>query len=201
MRVNEGRCPPNGWHFPIGSVTLEALTRSDLVKAITEYRMRSGQAAGDPVKDIDEYVCKKWPHFCIREYHDTMAPNHAPVGPPPAATLNNRVSLWAALQVQKIPPGGHHLVNQKVADERAAICLSCPRNHPWKSGCGACNATAEHILMTVRKTNRTQYDDRIFGCEVGGFDLRTMAWLPADMAKPDQNELPFLPKSCWRVSL
>ena len=155
-----------------------------------------------PDGDIDDYICGRWPHVCHRDYGDTMAPNHSPTTANPASTLVNRVPLWAALpRSSRFLPGGTPWSARRSP-------TSAPKSAPnarvisvWKTGCGSCHATAEQILMTIRKLNRTPQDDRLFGCEVAGVDLKTIVWFSPEKARPEANELPFLPNSCWRKAL
>jgi hypothetical protein len=202
VKVSPGRTPPRGYHYPVSEtprVVLEAITQEHLEKAICEWRMRNGKPPGDPRREYNDYVCSRWPTYCIPEVGDQV---HSAVSgnPTPQAQdeLANRVPMWAAGMTRRIPQS---LVNQREADRRAEICAGCPRNRPWKGRCTGCQQTTESILIAVRRLSRTPLDQRLFGCEVAGFDCKTAVWLKEDLVKLSEDERGKTPPGCWRHTL
>lgn len=196
MRVNLGLRPPNGPHYPVApGVTLEAHTFDLLYPMITEYRMRHGIAPGDPVKDVDAYVCAKWPHACQQE------PGDGPSNEDRKRGMAQRVATWAALMTRQMPQGGYQLVDDGAAKARAKACPLCPYNRNWRLGCAPCNRTSDALLGVLRKLRSVNVDSSLLGCEVCGHDNATAVFMPDSSMKPDEATKAKLPPGCWMKNL
>lgn len=193
MRINYGLGTPGGPHFPVApGVTLRAHTFPDLFELITEWRTRNGVEVGNPQRDVDNYVCSQWPHFCHKESND---------GPPPSQrgkTMSSRVTTWAILRAREQPPGGYDMVSNDESEKRAQICAKCPLNVAWV-GCQNCHQSTLSILSVVRKLRGTSLDNSLLACEACGHDNRTAVHLPLEILKPmDPQEQNHLPPGCWK---
>ena len=196
MKVNTGMGVPHGPHFEISKgVMLKAATFDLLYPQIIEYRLHHGIPPGDPVKDVNDYICGKWPSFCLPEPGD---------GPDPAvlrASLAQRVTTWAAISIRNQPAGGYELVDDGAASDRAALCLQCPYNKPWRTNCAPCWAVTETLLAQLRRLRSTGPTKPLFACEVDGSDNRTSVFMPDETMKPDAATAPRFWVSCWKRKL
>lgn len=196
MHINKGTVPPGGPHLEVApGVKLTAATYDALYALIVEYRARHALPAGDPVKDVDDYVCGRWPHFCHADRME-RAPDAAP------KKLATRVAEWAGKLIREMPAGGYDLVDTREAARRAEICRTCPFQEDWRGRCSPCVASAESLLSTARKMKKTGLgDSALQGCKICGQDLRTLIWLPESVARATDEERKVLPQNCFKPKL
>ncbi len=92
---------------------------------------------------------------------------------------------------------GMPLVDEATANQRAAVCVSCPLNVNI-TGCAACHKMATAITGAVAKKNG-QYDDNLRACAICKCALKAMVWFPMDILQ--QNETverqTLRPDFCW----
>lgn len=81
--------------------------------------------------------------------------------------------------------GGGKLLDQAIANERAAICVQCHNNkpsHETRGGCSVCNKMGGAVLQSVRaqiiKKNATPSDAKLLTCAICGCDNRITVWIP-----------------------
>ena len=196
MRVNHGLKPPDGPHFPVApGVVLRAHTFDMLYPMIHDYRITHGIDPGDPRKDVDNYVCAKWPNACLQEAGDGPTENDQ------KKLMSARVATWAAMRMRDMPAGGYALVGDDVARDRAAACIKCPYNVGWKTGCSPCNAGTESLLSVLRRLRRVSIDSSLLGCQVCGHDTDTAVFMPNSTETPTEDQRPRLPPGCWKKNL
>lgn len=89
------------------------------------------------------------------------------------------------------------LVEQKEADRRAGICVSCPLNVNV-SGCSTCHKLASAITGAVAKRTST-YDDSLRACAICKCALKAMVWFPLDILSQNetQERQDLRPDFCW----
>jgi hypothetical protein len=179
-------------------VEIKAATKELLIKQVFEYRMRNNIAPGDVEKDIDLAYCSKWPDACWKEPHEQ---GRAPKTMSYAESMLGRVSRWATSILAKMPSGGVTLVGQSEATSRAAICTNCAKNMPWRGGCSGCSKSAVTVLAQIRRMNRTPNDGQLMGCQVGGWDNATAAWMTADNVRLTEEQRQAAPGNCWARDL
>lgn len=194
MKVNKGMVPPGGWHFPSqpGQI-IRADTYESLIDIIFKLRLAVGKNTDSIEAEVNRYFCSRWPNACI--------PDDATGVPNSNDTLARRVARFAARMAQGMPAGGYELVNQGIANERAATCASCPFQIAWKTGCSSCSASTAALLLQIRKLRNTPSDPKLMACKVSGWENQTAVHLPENVVKPDEETLKTLPEHCWRCSI
>jgi len=191
MKLNQGVVPPNNFHYPIeNGVVLKASSYDMLVKEIVKWKTQNGIPIGDPDKDIDDYVCSRWPSYCRPDDNEGKMVNKN-------SDLLKQVNGWAAITLRETPLGGYHLVDQNVAAARCKICIDCPFNKPWRSGCGSCMKATDTILIRLRQLRKIMLDESLMGCAINGFDNRTAVHLPISALKLTEEKLQSIPQNCW----
>ena len=200
-----GRTPPTDgishWRYPVAAgVIVRANGHEELVAAIFEYRLRNNIPIGDIVRDISDWYCAQYPRFCTPE------PNERTPGAMPATATNepmlNRVSRWASTIAHKMPRGGYPLVLPSVAEERATICVNCPKQDAgWRGGCGGCSATTLAILQQLKSLKKTPKDGSLGACGVTGWANVTAIWLEPTGTTVTDAEKAARPAACWRKNL
>lgn len=191
MTINQGSVPPLGPHYPVAEgITLKAATFDKLYEIITEWRLRMGHPPGDPKKDVDNYVCTKWPHACRMTEQD---------GPPQimrSQPLPVRIATWSAMMLRDQPAGGYEMVTQNQAEERAIACAACPFNKPWIT-CSSCVRSTLAALINLRRLRGTKLQDRTLGCECCGWDNSTAIHFPIDKVQLTEDIKSRLPQCCF----
>jgi hypothetical protein len=191
MRLNRGVVPPNNFHYPVEKgVILRAATLDLLVKEIETWRTQNGIPVGNPEKDIDDYVCSKWPHYCqVSSNEEVLVQANT--------DMLKQVNGWAAITMRSTPKGGYDLVDNNVAKERAAKCLECPFNRNWRGSCGTCMSATDTILIRIRQLRKIPLDESLLGCSINGFDCKTAIHLPDAAFKMTDTKKQNLPQNCW----
>lgn len=131
------------------------------------------------------------PEFCDRDPGDT-------------AWVDTRFT-WADLaEGMKIfgnwAVSGLSLVEEKEANRRAAICVSCPLNVNI-SGCSTCHKIASLLTGAVAQ-KKGAHDDSLRACAICHCALRAMVWFPIEvLAENESSEKQNLrPGFCWAKS-
>jgi len=191
MKVNTGIIPPNGFHYVVNDlVTLRAGTYELLIKAIGDWRTQNGIPVGDPERDLDNYVCSKWPTYCRPEEEEQKAVSTN-------QNMYRHVNAWAAIMLRNIPAGGYDLVDQKTAEERVKTCITCPFNKAWRKDCVPCMKSTDTILIRLRQLRKITLDDDVMGCAINGFDIKTAVHLPDSAFQMTAETKAKLPQNCW----
>lgn len=195
MKVTRGRIPPGGWHFVLEDGSrIDAATEELLIRLIFEHRMRMGIAVGDITRDIDDYYCSKWPEHCQKEPHEYANVNIP--RQPSDESLLNRVARWASILSRQMPKGGYGLVSEQEATKRAAICIGCPRNTAWRTGCPGCSSATASLLASLRNLRHLGCDGRLYACKVIGWDNATAVHL--EKKEPlTENQKQTVCEKCW----
>jgi len=89
---------------------------------------------------------------------------------------------------------GFKVVDQEVAEERASICATCPKNVHIE-GCTGCFRLASKVKRLVGNS-KTKYDSLLEGCEVCACSLQAKVWLPKDAMAGTRDKSKF-PDHCW----
>ena len=54
------------------------------------------------------------------------------------------------------------------------------------------------LLAQLRRTNRTQVDGALMGCQVTGWELTTAAWVRTQDLPITDDQRASMPANCWR---
>ncbi len=92
---------------------------------------------------------------------------------------------------------GMPLVEEKEANRRAAICVSCPLNVNV-SGCSTCHKMASLITGAVAH-KKGAHDDYLRACAICKCALRAMVWFPLDILMQSETleRQDLRPDFCW----
>jgi len=88
------------------------------------------------------------------------------------------------------------LVTSAVAEKRASICSSCPKNVPVV-GCFGCSNILPQILKMTKGAS-TSRDAELKGCAVCGCALRSLVHMPLSIKEHTAKSLKHYPDSCWQ---
>jgi hypothetical protein len=181
--------PPGGFHFPEpfngGTVRIEGGSYEEVARRLLQFRIDNGIAPGNPLDEVYEYVCGKWPHFC------RAASTEPPATRPSVLPFTHRVVHWLSQFVRAVPSSSS--VTAQEAARRASICASCPNNRRVETGCASCLDNIERVsFVWLRGRER---DQRLGGCTAlgqhNGVAVHAAQW-------HDDPAAATLPAHCWR---
>lgn len=183
-----GMIPPGGWHYIDGDARINADSYSDLVRLVEHYRAENSLPVGDVEGDISAYICGNWPNFCHGVESVTVTSVNAPTQ---LSQLLDDIQVWAKNILQSGKPVNY--VTDELAEQRARVCRSCPKNKNWQGGCSSCIATARRMTASVRQGRDTTSSAVLGGCLVQRHDNRAAIFLDRD----EHVKAPGLPYDCW----
>lgn len=192
MTPKEHIVPPGGFHYEdkVQRYRVEAHSYQSVAEAVLRYRVENKLPVGNPLKDVLDYVCANWPHFCSEHNPPINGGNANP-------SLASRVSVWMSSLYRAARTLGGNFVGPDEAARRAAICAACPQNKEWKTGCGSCLQSAVQLGYTFR-AGRSVANEKVLGaCDITGQENATAVWVKEVMPMlPEQHAS--LPAACWR---
>lgn len=186
--LNKHIFPPGGFYFVDSEgVRFDAENAVKLASAIREYRILNGKPIGNPLQEVNDFTCARYPTGC------RGAERIAPVNTP-GIHLVGRVNRWLSLVSRALGRNSTAYVSKDIAEMRAKVCVACPKQKNWHAGCLSCNEGSRRLSFAARKGQETSVGEKLLGCDVLGEDTRTSVFL--DKLTPSEN--PDLPANCWR---
>lgn len=185
--------PPGGWHFVDKSTGVDVRIEGDsfqsVATALLRFRVDNRKDPGNPGKELSDYICGNWPHFCS---------NHAgSVKPTSFGTpLSNRVSGWIGqfFTTSRNDAG----VAKEEAERRAAVCASCPQNKDFtKGGCGPCIDGIRRLAFVWLRNRKTAHDEKLGACNILNHP-NTVAVQANTLPEVTPAQREKLPDNCWR---
>lgn len=204
--------PPGGWQFLQPQTgwwapTPVASTFDQTVQLIIRHRLANGPIAAKFNLSIDpERVGNE-----LEQYTRLRLGIPAISSPPkPVPSLPLPLAGEAVADIKKAAQGtavvldwlmsGGKPVEQDLANKRAAVCVSCPRNVP---GRWFTTAPAELIRSTLSARSdlklETPVDDKLQSCDVCKCLMRLKVWTPLQyiLEKTKPATLAEFPSHCW----
>jgi len=187
--------PPGGYHYTEthAGVTVELRGESveTLAAAILRFRNDNGIPPGNPLQEVADYICGRWPHFCAESEPARLPPRNLHA----KRHISTRASEWLA-RLWRL--GSKHGVKQSTADLRAATCAGCPQNTDYRpGGCGSCIDSMERLSFVWLRGRTTPHDASLGACRVLG-QLNKAAVHASELPPIEPDKLAALPGACWR---
>lgn len=179
---SQGMIPPGGWKFDTPHGELRGASVAELSKRIADYREANLLEPGDPLQELTDQLCAKWPTWC-RGW-----PENSAYAPPPKAS-GSIVKAWLAKTLYATRGGGE-LVDPVVAMERAEVCTQCPM-HQKASFC--CGGTSAARIIAKKITRARNEGNGLVQCAALGYDCYAAVNLPISIL-PDASKAP---DTCW----
>ncbi len=187
---------------------MEGESLQDVSAKVLDYRVVNSIAVGHPEREIEEYLCTSYPHFCSgggavadgEGQPITIARGPVKIvdiAPSAPVSYLQRIINWIANRYRHA--GNYNLVDASTAERRAGICVRCPMNQEWRIGCPPCVTKAEHDLILLRQNATTAHHRRLLGCRAAGHDNKTAVHLPTALLGHRKHYA--LPDICWMRSL
>lgn len=190
----EGIIPPGGFHYESREhrYRIDGSSYQSVAENVLRYRLENKLPVGNPLKDVIDYVCSNWPHFCSEHNPPINGGNARP-------SLASRISVWMSslYRLARTLGASSNFVGQDEADRRAAICKACPHNVEWREGCGSCLEATRQLGFTFRAGRKSIHEAALKGCSVVGQENATAVWVKG-LPPLSPDELKALPTPCWR---
>jgi hypothetical protein len=182
---NESLWPPSGYEF-IDSENIRHVGSSlnDLISKVAAYRTRRGLPPGNPISEVNEYLCKLFPTRC----KEGPASSSVTVGSTPS--LATRITEWLRAVWLRVSQKQVEFVSEDEVKRRADICKACSLHAALPNGCAACAETFNHLSFQLR-AGRDRYSEQLRVCSRYGTDLR----VDVLVVQPTQADAP---ANCWK---
>jgi hypothetical protein len=184
-RINPNIYPKDGHFFKDkDGVQHRADTWPGVIARVAKYRQRAGHPPGDPITEVTEQACNRYPLLCNDESgnHDQALKR---------SSLKSRTLGWMGLARAHKAQQRIEYVDAATAAARAQVCATCPLNQSLSEGCASCRQALDEMRKEV--LGRRTLDKRLNSCLVLGEDLQTAAHLERETTPNDE-----LPGNCWR---
>jgi hypothetical protein len=192
---------PGGWHYhqPLRSgqeQRIEGRTYQELVSRVFMFRLQhielvpAGTAIRNRVEmDMMDWICTRWPQTCTG-FKGELPKYPDPQGRPTYVRPINRVEEWFA----RLSTSQLEWVDASTASKRARICLGCPLNQNWQTGCGPCNTNLRQKALLLRGSHKTGFEPQLKACIAYGWMLEVAVWLEDGHAQATRKP----PPECWQ---
>ena len=193
---NKTYAPPGGWRYKVPET-------GQLFRGVSEYQLlceleahyRANQLKKpDGLSDkIEAFVCEQEPDYCTDQHGQPVQDGKRSI----FHEIRNVLQGTATLLAWKVK--GEPLVPATLADERAAVCASCPMNAE-PQGCSSCNAKVlKDAVEAVVGSRQTSFHNQLKSCKVCSCALPAKVQLPISsiLRFMPQTQLDLLPQPCW----
>lgn len=187
--------PPDGHYFKQGDVKIKAASASKLVQAVRDYRIAHHIPVGNPIQEINDFTCARYPVGCSDVPDSYPMPDpvkHAKM--PGSVAFGTQKWLTDLYRALINVPSQEARVSNEEAGRRAAICASCPYQAFWGTGCGGCDAGSKRLAFSIRQGRDAPGGEKLQACGLLREDTRTSVFIKG--LKPSDKTS--LPANCWR---
>lgn len=229
--LNRHTFPPNGFQFyqpstnwPKSQAELAGLTFDQVCQRIQAHRAANPrfQLSTDLeviAAELDEYTCTRLkfdPNYCTGGGAYPKAPRPMLRLPAPGASQGGKDAVAGAEPIGKIRKltlgigvlidlfgSGARSVSQDLANQRAAVCVQCPKNTPggWETFFTgpAANKIKQFMQLKNEMELKTPLDTQLHVCNACLCHLQTKVWVPiSHILKKLQPEMRNeLWEKCW----
>lgn len=174
--INTSESPPNGWHYvqPESGRIFHHYAKRPFLDAIRDHRLANEYPISATwVQEIEDEMCRDHP-----EWGNSVCRR---IGAKPGLRLLSFAATMSFLQMLgKWVTDGAPYVEQEVAEERAAICASCPNNVYSEFGCGNCTTKIQQIISVIGGKRSTLLDDKLHSCSICSCNLKAAVHFPLE---------------------
>lgn len=187
-RWNENLFPPNGFEFfDAEKIRHTGKSIHDLISNLAAYRTRRGLDAGDPIAEVNEQLCEKYPSRCL---NGKPAEKGEATSKTRKGSLGTRIAGWLRLVWGKASMKRIEYASEEQVKARVRICAACPKHVSMPGNCAACAETVNTISFQLR-AGRDDLSSLLRMCDYAATDLRVDVLL-------QQNADPNAPSNCWK---
>lgn len=174
--IDKSESPPGGWRWtqPESGREFYHYAHQPFLDQIRDHRLANGYPiTADWKEELDDQLCRDNPDW----FPKTCRRIGVKSGP-------RRLSFAAAMSFLQMlgrwASSGAPYIDQEVAEERAAICSTCPHNVPSAFSCGNCETKIQQIISIIGGKRSTRSDDKLFSCGVCSCQLKSAVHFPIE---------------------
>lgn len=159
-----------------------------LVAAVILFRRMQGIPAGEPERDVAEFIRRASPQ---NDYYRGKVPDS--IGKPRVRSITpliQDIREWIEATILQKPD----MVGIGDASDRAQICIKCQQNVRWRIDCAPCNEEVEQRGLMLRAIPIFDYDPALLACRLHKMALQAAVFLDRDFL-PARSES--APEPCW----
>lgn len=193
--------PPGGWFFHQSldngtSYRIDGQTYPILESRVFDFRLAnveiipSGTATRESVRDdLRVQICSRAPNQCAGDISTVV--REAPPEPRPGTytTPIARLDDW----FKRLSLAPLEWKGAAEANAAAAICVSCPQNVQWKTGCAPCVESVQRRIVRYKGDRSTPLDDKLLSCRCFGHHNSLAVWMSNTCSTPKEPA----PEFCW----
>lgn len=194
--LDPGTVPPGGFRYlcPETQTWVSAPSMYELVSISAKHRTANKLGVPDEFSEhVEAQLCSHMPPgTCKHESGVAMS------GP---RRLSFHEVLNATMMLGKWFLTGTPKVEQKEAERRAGICLSCPMNQNF-DGCTTCaSKDLREAMVGFMGESKTPMDANLNVCFTCGCTLKAAIWFPLQLLKDNMTAetKAMLPAHCWKA--
>lgn len=182
---------PNGWHYMQDGDTIRGDTYRDLLAKVINYRAERRIAIGNAQVDVDDFICKAYPHQCHTYTNaEVIASVQATTAKMGQKRMTDYINEWANSLSEK----PLEYVYSGDSEQRAVVCVNCPYQKNWEHECAPCAKNTQTILSILRGGRDVpHYHTKLKGCASMKMCTRTAVWLKKEFLPDPANA----PEGCW----
>jgi hypothetical protein len=198
--IKTGVMMHGGWHYlqPIeGSsqtLRIEAQSYEILENRVFEFRIQNtevvetGSATRERVQeDLARAICTAFPDQCVGGWSAPI-PTEAQVKQRYESPINRITDWFKTLMANSL-----EFVDAATAANRSAICVKCPLNIGWRTGCAPCVESVETRILRIRGSRQTPNDMGLQFCRSFGHHNKLNVWLKTSFSEAKYAP----PDACW----
>lgn len=190
---NRVSAPPGGWRYRVPQTgqlftAVNEFQLLDMLKA--HYRANGYPLPANLRQLIEEQICAQHTDYCVE------SDGRSPLSPSKMAAIAFHLVKDGTARLLR---GERQLVDQEVADRRAAVCVMCTENVP-REGCSNCNmASIRDLVIRLVGKRGTRSGDALQVCRVCLCENQAKVHLPHATLKKiaSKQEWEALPPTCW----
>jgi hypothetical protein len=158
-----------------------------LATEIAEYRLRRGLPPGNPIAEVHEYLCARFPQRCL----DEDPPSTEVLARTQANTLMANVAIWLRETWRRLSfRQVKWVANDEVVRTRVETCQACPFHQSVGQDCPVCEESRNQISFQLR-AGRDRISHVLRTCTRYERDARVDVLMEET---PD----PQAPVNCWK---
>lgn len=191
--LDPGTVPPGGFRYlcPETRTWINAASFSELVAAASKHRASNQLGVPGHFKEqVEDQLCITMPPGTCMQNGVARTTGTRELAFADIVSATKTLGEWVLRGMKK--------VDQKEAERRANICLSCPFNQPH-SGCTSCTEKEmRELVMSVIGDSTTPVDGQLHTCHICGCTLRAAIWLPLEILQKHMRKDLEPPDYCWK---
>lgn len=196
---NQNSIPPSGFTFidPDTGMNINARSFSQWTTLIRLHRQANNLA---PISDADAMH-----QNCLRlspQASASFCESDQPVNTVDSVNLSIGDVIRGTLVLASFKLAGSPLVSREQAEARAAICVACPFNAPYKKTCGGDCQELVDLVKSIIGNEGTALDDRLQACGVCRCSNKSQVWIPVEQLRHGVTKFmmdEFPKDTCWKV--